>query len=68
MRETPMFINAQFVKSRKSFHSTHGQKIFVRIEFANVVTQVESLQRRMGESTRQVEELFELFLSKSFGG
>jgi hypothetical protein len=30
--------------------------------------QVESLRGRMGESTRQVEGLFESLLSQSFGG
>ncbi len=37
-------------------------------EFASVVAQVESLWGRMGESTRQVEGLFESVLSESFGG
>lgn len=36
--------------------------------FAGVVARVESLRGRMGESTRQVENLFESLLSKSFGG
>lgn len=37
-------------------------------EFAGVVARVESLRGRMGESTRQVEGLFESLLAKSFGG
>jgi type I restriction enzyme, S subunit len=37
-------------------------------EFAGVVARVESLRGRMGESTRQVEGLFESLLSESFGG
>jgi hypothetical protein len=45
-------------------------------EFADVVARrrtelvevVESLRGRMGESTRQVEKLFESLLSESFGG
>jgi len=36
-------------------------------EFAGVVARVESLRGRMGESTRQVEGLFESLLSQSFG-
>ena len=36
--------------------------------FAGVVARVESLRERMGESTRQVEGLFESLLSESFGG
>ncbi|MBI5354258.1 MAG: restriction endonuclease subunit S [Chloroflexi bacterium] len=35
-------------------------------EFAGVVARVESLRGRMGESTRQVEGLFEALLSESF--
>ena len=66
MRETHMYISVQFVKSRKSFHSTHGRKIFARIEFAGVVARVESLRGRMGESERQVEGLFESLLSEAF--
>ena len=34
---------------------------------AGVVARVEALQGRMGESTRQVEGLFESLLSESFG-
>jgi len=37
-------------------------------EFAGVVARVESLRGRMGESTRQVEGLFESLLAESFGG
>ena len=33
-----------------------------------VMARVESLRGRMGESTRQVEGLFESVLSESFGG
>ena len=36
-------------------------------KFADVVARVESLRGRMGESTRQVEGLFESLLSESFG-
>ena len=36
-------------------------------QFAGVVARVESLRGRMGESTRQVEGLFESLLSESFG-
>jgi len=35
-------------------------------EFVGVVARVESLRGRMGESTRQVEGLFESLLSESF--
>ena len=35
---------------------------------AGVVARAESLRGRMGESTRQVEGLFESLLSESFGG
>ena len=34
--------------------------------FAGVVAQVESLRGRMGESTRQVEGLFESLLAEAF--
>jgi len=37
-------------------------------EFVGVVARVESLHGRMGESTRQVEGLFESLLVQSFGG
>ena len=37
-------------------------------DFAGVVVRVESLCGRMGESTRQVEELFESLLAQSFDG
>jgi len=37
-------------------------------EFAGVVARVESLRGRMGESARQVEELFESLLQKAFDG
>ena len=38
-------------------------------EFAGVVARVESLRgRRMGESTRQAEGLFESLLSEAFDG
>lgn len=37
-------------------------------KFAGVVARVESLWGRMGESTRQMEGLFESLLSESFGG
>ena len=36
--------------------------------FAGVVARVESLRGRMGESERQVENLFESLLAQSFGG
>ena len=36
--------------------------------FAGVAARVESLRGRMGESTRQVEGLFESLLAESFGG
>ena len=36
-------------------------------EFAGVVARVESLRGRMGESTRQVDGLFESLLAQSFG-
>ena len=36
--------------------------------FAGVVARVESLRGRMGESTRQVEGLFESLLAQSFDG
>jgi len=37
-------------------------------EFAGVVARVESLRGRMGESTRQVEGLFESLLAEAFHG
>ena len=37
-------------------------------EFAGVVARVESLRGRMGESTRQVDGLFESLLAQSFDG
>ena len=37
-------------------------------EFAGMVARVESLRGRMGESTRQVEGLFESLLAQSFDG
>jgi len=36
-------------------------------EFAGMVARVESLRGRMGESARQVENLFASLLSQSFG-
>ena len=36
-------------------------------EFAGVAARVESLRGRTGESTRQVEGLFESLLAESFG-
>ena len=36
-------------------------------EFAGVAARVESLRGRMGESTRQVDGLFEAVLAESFG-
>ena len=49
------------------------QKILFTLEYllsaiAGVVGRVESLRKRMGESARQVEGLFESLLSESFGG
>jgi hypothetical protein len=46
-------------------------KLFSTLEyllsaFAGVVARVESLRGRMGESTRQVEGLFESLLAESF--
>jgi hypothetical protein len=35
-------------------------------EFADVVARVESLRGRMGESTRQVDGLFESLLAEAF--
>ncbi len=35
-------------------------------KFAGVLTQVESLRGQMGESTRQVEGLFESLLAEAF--
>ena len=35
---------------------------------AGVVARIESLRERMGESTRQVEGLFESLLAQSFDG
>ncbi|MBI5294906.1 MAG: hypothetical protein HY869_05480 [Chloroflexi bacterium] len=37
-------------------------------QFAGVMARVESLRGRMGESTRQVEGLFESLLAQSFDG
>ena len=38
------------------------------VVLAGVVARVESLRGRMGESTRQVEGLFESLLAQSFDG
>ena len=46
-------------------YQTRSQIIF---RIAGVAARVESLRGRMGESTRQVEGLFESLLSESFGG
>ncbi len=45
-----------------------GFPVSLQEEFAGVVARVESLRGRMGESTRQVEGLFESLLSQSFDG
>jgi hypothetical protein len=44
------------------------QNLCLQEEFAGVVARVESLRGRMGESTRQVEGLFESLLAQSFDG
>ena len=41
--------------------------VIMQEEFVGVVARVESLRGRMGESTRQVEGLFESLLSEAFG-
>jgi hypothetical protein len=38
----------------------------MKTQFTGLVARVESLRARMGESTRQVEELFESLLSEAF--
>ncbi len=40
--------------------------MITRIEYAGVVARVESLRGRMGESTRQVDGLFESLLAEAF--
>lgn len=53
---------------RISEELTRKEMIDPQLEKAGVVTRVESLRGRMGESTRQVENLFESLLSEGFGG
>ena len=43
-----------------------GVEITMQEEFAGVVARVESLRGQMGESTRQVEGLFESLLAEAF--
>jgi len=40
----------------------------LQAEFTGVVARVESMRGRMGESTRQVNGLFESLLTQSFDG
>jgi type I restriction enzyme S subunit len=61
------------VKSGLNFDDARSLTVFnpplsLQEEFAGVVARVESLRGRMGESTPQVEGLFESLLSESFGG
>jgi hypothetical protein len=55
-----------------SFVLLHALELFSTLKYllsapAGVVTRVESLWGRMGESTRQVDGLFESLLAESFG-
>ena len=62
--------------TRNQVPITRQRELFVPVppplnlqeEFAGVVARVESLRGRMGESTRQVEGLFESLLAQSFDG
>jgi hypothetical protein len=44
----------------------NNEVVTVQEEFAGVVARVELLRGRMGESTRQVEGLFESLLAEAF--
>ncbi len=55
-------------KHRRFLTMTLRNQTNLQEEFAGVVARVESLRERMGESTRQVEGLFESLLAESFGG
>ena len=53
---------------RISEERTRKEMVNLQEEFAGVVRRVDGLRGRMGESTRQVDGLFESLLSESFGG
>jgi type I restriction enzyme S subunit len=66
-------LDREGVKSGLNFDDARSLTVFnpplsLQEEFAGVVARVESLRGRMGESTPQVEGLFESLLSESFGG
>jgi type I restriction enzyme S subunit len=66
-------LDREGVKSGLNFDDARSLTVFnpplsLQEEFAGVVRRVESLRGRMGESTRQVEGLFESLLAQSFGG
>ena len=63
MRVLDEFSYAFWTWSKRNVSNINAQE-----EFASVVARVESLRGRMGESTRQVEGLFESLLAESFGG
>ena len=55
--------------SRRLFQATRFIHANLRdVAHAGVVSRVESLRGRMGESTRQVEGLFESLLHEAFSG
>jgi len=65
-------LDREGVKSGLNFDDARSLTVFnpplsLQEKFAGVVARVESLRGRMGESTRQVEGLFESLLSQSFG-
>jgi len=49
---------------KRNFYVTSALNL--QRQFAGVVARVESLRGRMGESTRQVENLFESLLNETF--
>jgi hypothetical protein len=57
------FTNARMEDSRFEYSWFHSWMV---VHFAGVVARVESLRGRMGESTRQVEGLFQGLLSEAF--
>ena len=59
-----LFTNARMEDSRFEYSWFYSWMV---VCFAGVVARVESLRGRMGESTRQVEGLFESLLAESFG-
>ena len=56
---SPLFMRWKMKPPKNEFY------VDLQEEFAGVVARIESLRRRMGESTRQVEGLFESVLSEN---